>query len=60
MGIERVKKDILAHYDPEAIKIDETLRCTVGGRVQIATVTLSSSFQWVPGYEPLSVIRQRS
>lgn len=53
-GIERVKNDILAHYDPEAIKVDENIRWQIGGRIQIATVTRSSGFQWVPGYEARS------
>lgn len=52
-GIKRVRNDILAHYDPEAFKVDEGLRWRVGGRVQIVTVTSSDGFQWVPGFEPV-------
>lgn len=52
-GIERVRNDIIVHYDTEAIKIDETIVWRIGGRVQIATITLSDGFQWVPGFEPV-------
>jgi hypothetical protein len=55
-GIERVRNDILAHYDAEAFKLDETIRWRIGGRVQIATVTLSNGFQWVPGYEAANAL----
>jgi hypothetical protein len=51
-GIERVRKDILLHYDPEARKLDEEVCSHIGGRVQIATVTFADGFKWVPGFEP--------
>ena len=51
-GIERVRNDILIHYDPEATKVDEKSCSHIGGRVQIATVTLTDGFKWVPGFEP--------
>jgi hypothetical protein len=51
-GIDRVHRDILLHYDPEARKIDEKACSHIGGRVQIATVTLSNGFKWVPGFGP--------
>jgi hypothetical protein len=51
-GIERVRQDILIHYDPEASKVDEKACSHIGGRVQIATVTLTDGFRWVPGFEP--------
>jgi hypothetical protein len=50
-GIERVRKDILIHYDTAARKIDEAICAHIGGRVQIATVTLEDGFRWVPGFE---------
>ena len=52
VGIERVRNDILANFDPDAYKIDETIRWRVGGRVQIATITISDGFRRVPGFEP--------
>lgn len=55
-GIERVRNDILAHYDAEAFKLDETIRWNIGGRVQIATITLSDGFQWVKGHEPIQAV----
>ncbi len=54
-GVERVRNDILAHYDPEAFKLDEAIRWNIGGRVQIATITLSDGFRWLPGFEPFSL-----
>jgi hypothetical protein len=51
-GIERAEKDIRAHYDPEALNVDPGVCKGVGGRVQIATVTLSQGFKWVSGFEP--------
>jgi hypothetical protein len=55
-GIERVRKDILIHYDPEARRIDEKACSHIGGRIQIATVTLADGFRWVPGFEAASTI----
>jgi hypothetical protein len=52
-GVERVHKDILLHYDPEARKIDEKTCSHVGGLVQIATLTFADGFKWVPGFEPV-------
>ena len=49
-AIQRVMNDVLVHYDPKAIEVDEKLGWTVGGRVQIATVTFSDGFRWVPGF----------
>jgi hypothetical protein len=51
-GIDRVRNDIAAYSDPEAYKFDETLRWRIGGRVQIATLTLADGFRWVAGFEP--------
>jgi|ERR1017187_150748 hypothetical protein len=51
-GIERVRKDILMHYDPEARKLDEAVCLGIGGLVQIATVTFADGFRWVSGFEP--------
>ena len=51
-GIDRVHKDILLHYDPEARELDEKACSHIGGRVQIATVTFAEGFKWVPGFEP--------
>jgi hypothetical protein len=53
-GIERVRNDIMAHYDPQALEIDRETCQGIGGRIQIATITLTNGFQWVPGFEPIS------
>jgi hypothetical protein len=58
-GVERVRNDILAHYDPEAHTLNETIRWAIGGRVQIATITLADGFRWVPGFEPASASPQK-
>jgi hypothetical protein len=50
-----VRNDILAHYNPEALAIDEPSCRGVGGRVQIGTVTFGEGFRWVPGFEPLNL-----
>jgi hypothetical protein len=55
-AIDRAKNDVLAHCDPEALKIDEETCRGIGGRVQIATVTFSEGFRWVPGFEPTARI----
>ena len=49
-GIERVRNDIKAHYDPKALEVDNSCR-GIGGRVQIATVTALDGFRWVSGFE---------
>jgi hypothetical protein len=49
-AIQRVMNEVLAHYDPKAVEVDEKLAWTVGGRVQIATVTFSDGFRWVRGF----------
>jgi hypothetical protein len=51
-GVERVRKDILIHYDPEGSKVDAKTCAHIGGPVQIATVTFADGFRWVPGFEP--------
>lgn len=51
-GIERVRNDILAHFEPCARTVDPDTCGGIGGRVQIATIT-SSGFSWIPGYEPV-------
>jgi hypothetical protein len=53
-AIERARNDVLAHYDREALKVDPDTCRTIGGRVQIATVTYSEGFRWVPGFESAS------
>lgn len=55
-GIERTRKDVLAHYDPEALKVDEEGCWRIGGRVQIATITKSKGFEWVEGFEPVPAV----
>ncbi len=46
-AVERVKNDVLAQYDPEARKIDSETCSRIGGRLQVATITLSDGFAWV-------------
>jgi len=53
-GIDRVRQDVLAHYDPQALGVDEVTCRGIGGRVQIATVTIADGFRWVPGFEAIS------
>lgn len=53
-GIERVRKDILIHYSPEARALDPAICSTIGGRIQIATVTATDGFRWVPGFEAIN------
>jgi hypothetical protein len=53
-AVERVRNDILSQCDPEALQIEEETCAGIGGRVQIATITLSDSFCWVPGFEPVT------
>lgn len=50
-GVERVRKDVLLHYDSEARRLDEKVCPRIGGRIQIATVTFADGFRWVPGFE---------
>jgi hypothetical protein len=50
-GIQRVRNDILMHYDPELRKLDEVVCPGIGGRIQIATVTIAEGFRWVTGFE---------
>jgi hypothetical protein len=51
-AIERSRRYIQAcSHHPEAIELDK--RCImIGGKIQIATITRESGFQWLPGYEP--------
>ncbi len=51
-GIDRAEKDIRAHCDPVALKVDPDRCGGIGGRIQIATVTRSQGFKWVAGFEP--------
>jgi hypothetical protein len=51
-AVDRALADIQAHCDPEALKADEKTCKTIGGRIQIATITFSGGFKWVSGYEP--------
>jgi hypothetical protein len=48
----RIQNDVLAHFDPEARKIDGSEYWPYGGRIQIGSVTRASGFQWVMGFEP--------
>jgi hypothetical protein len=50
-GVERVRQDILLHYDHEARALDASTCSHIGGRIQIATVTFAGGFSWVPGFE---------
>lgn len=59
-AIERAKNDILAHCDPEALNVDNETCRGIGGRVQIATITRSAGFAWVPGFEPTGAIIKRT
>ena len=43
---------ITAHSEPEAVAIDPEGCRTIGGRIQIATLTLTRGFEWVSGFEP--------
>ena len=54
-ALERVLNDMAAHYDPEALKVDEDTCLGIGGRKQIATLTFLDGFRWVPGFEPAEV-----
>jgi hypothetical protein len=51
-GIESAKNHIHVCSDPRAVEIDPETCSKIGGRVQIATITPSEGFKWVPGYEP--------
>jgi hypothetical protein len=53
-AISRAEKDIRAHCDLEALKLDPDRCRGIGGRVQIATVTFTHGFRWVRGFEPVS------
>ena len=52
LAIQRVRKDLQAHCDPEARRLDEVGCRGIGGRLQIATITFKDGFRWVPGFEP--------
>lgn len=50
-GIESANNHIRVCFDPRAREIAPETCATIGGRIQIATITLSQGFQWVPGFE---------
>lgn len=53
-AVERARNDVLAHCDPKALEIDEETCRGIGGRIQVATITFTAGFRWVPGFEPAS------
>ena len=53
----RSKNFILAHSDPEAMLIGENMVRCVGGHIHIAAVTPREGFQWLPGHEPVVLLK---
>lgn len=54
-AIERTRNDVRAQCDSEAMTVDELTCRGIGGRIQIATITISHGFSWVPGFEPATL-----
>jgi hypothetical protein len=52
LAIDRALADVHAHCDPEALNVEENTCRGIGGRIQIATITFTDGFKWVPEYEP--------
>ena len=49
-AIAEARNYIRACSGPEALKIDPEICAGIGGRIQIATITRSKGFRWVPGF----------
>jgi len=56
-AIQSAKNHILVCSDRRAREIDPEKCSKIGGRTQIATIKTDEGFQWVPGFEPIGILR---
>jgi hypothetical protein len=47
-AIERVRNDITAQCDPEAVNVHDACK-RIGGRIQVATIKPAEGFRWIAG-----------
>jgi hypothetical protein len=53
--IETAVKFIRAFSEPEAREIDPQWCRGIGGRIHVAKITPAKGFEWVPGFEPITL-----